>query len=27
LPQVFPLRISEDAHQVTLSNAERKQRQ
>jgi transmembrane sensor len=25
LPQVFPLRISEDAHQVTLSNAERKQ--
>ena len=27
LPQVFPLRIDEDAHHVVLSNAERKQRQ
>jgi transmembrane sensor len=27
LPQVFPLRVSKETHQVILSNAERKQRQ
>ena len=27
LPQIFPLRITEDAHRVILSNREHKQRQ